>query len=674
MAKRSRQCHETTKRAPPRRYPQIGMLFAGVRALGLLCLMIPAYAEAAARRAGYLGPCAVAASKDAGTLYVANADARQLAFVDTATRRVTRTVSLPARPTGVAMSPDGRRLYVTCAAAGSTVWVLDVSSGAVCGRISAGHTACGPAVSPDGKRLYVCNRFDNDISVIDVESGREVGRAAAIREPVAAAITPDGKSLLVANHLPDDRADSLTVSAAVTVVDTRTRRTSTIRLPGGATGLRGLCVLPGGKYACVTHVLARYELPADRVTCGWMNANALSVIDTAKRTLVGTVLLDEMELGAGNPWGVACSGDGKRICVTHAGTGELSVIDAPALLRKLLAMPVKARPNALGEVAYDDRNELLDYFRRVRAERLGKGPFGHYNEGHLYTLGDAAGVSNDLTFLSGLRRRIRMGGNGPRGLAVAGLKVYVAEYFTDTLSVVDLRPAAPGPVAAIAMGPKPRLTPQRRGEMLFHDARLCFQQWQSCASCHPAARTDALNWDLLNDGMGNLKNTKSLLLAHKTPPAMSTGVRASGEGAVRAGLEHILFRKRPRAEAEAIDAYLKSLRPVPGPHLVGGRLGPPAKRGKVLFAQMGCAKCHPPPLYTDRRMYDVASKGPCDYQAKFDTPTLIEVWRTAPYMHDGRYKTVRDLIVKGRHGRRHGPLDSLNDKQIKDLVKFVLSL
>ena len=160
------------------------MLSAGLRALallGLLGLMIPASAGAAARRAGYLGPCAVAVSKDSGTLYIANADARQLAFVDASVGRVTRSVSFPARPTGVAISPDGRRLYVTCAAARSTVWVVDASSGAVCERISVGHTACGPAVSPDGKRLYVCNRFDNDISVIDIESAREVGRVPAVQ-------------------------------------------------------------------------------------------------------------------------------------------------------------------------------------------------------------------------------------------------------------------------------------------------------------------------------------------------------------------------------------------------------------------------------------------------------------------------------------------------------------
>ena len=52
------------------------------------------------------------------------------------------------------------------------------------------------------------------------------------------------------------------------------------------------------------------------------------------------------------------------------------------------------------------------------------------------------------------------------------------------------------------LGPEVPMTQTRRGEFFFNDASLCLQSWQSCASCHPDARTDALNWDLLNDGIG----------------------------------------------------------------------------------------------------------------------------------------------------------------------------
>jgi len=210
--------------------------------------------------------------------------------------------------------------------------------------------------------------------------------------------------------------------------------------------------------------------------------------------------------------------------------------------------------------------------------------------------------------------------------------------------------------------------------MLFNDATICYQHWQSCATCHPEGRADALNWDLLNDGAGTPKNTRSMLLAHRTPPSMSLGVRATAEVAVRAGVEHILFTQLPEGDAAAIDVYLKSLRPLPSPRLEGGRLSEAALRGKRLFEsrQVGCSRCHPAPLYTDGRMHDVGAPT-VDGIRRLDTPTLIEVWRTAPYLHDGRYATVERLLIEGRHGSRGDRLP-LDRREIGDLVEFVLSL
>ena len=279
----------------------------------------------------FLGPSVLAPSKDGRTLYVANADAKEVAFLSLPEGRVYRTVPVPGEPTGLTLAPHGTRLYVTCAAARSTVLVIDASSGQTKARIAVGHSACGPMVGPDGKRLYVCNRFDADVSVIDLEAGQEAARVPASREPVAAAVTPDGRSVFMANLLPAGRADGYDASAVVTVIDTATHETSSIRLPPGATGVRGICVGPDGQYAYATHVLAHYELPTTQVEHGWMNANALSVIDARKKERVNTVLLEDMERGAANPWGVACSADGKWLCVAHAGTHEVSLINAPGL-------------------------------------------------------------------------------------------------------------------------------------------------------------------------------------------------------------------------------------------------------------------------------------------------------------------------------------------------------
>ena len=107
-----------------------------------------AWAAIAAGETGeYLGPSALVVSSDAKTLYVANADARQVAWVDLSSGKVTRRVDVPAEPTGVVLSPDGAKLVVTCAAPRSTVVVIDTASGRVTATIPAGHTAIGPAIT-----------------------------------------------------------------------------------------------------------------------------------------------------------------------------------------------------------------------------------------------------------------------------------------------------------------------------------------------------------------------------------------------------------------------------------------------------------------------------------------------------------------------------------------------
>jgi cytochrome c peroxidase len=285
--------------------------------------------------------------------------------------------------------------------------------------------------------------------------------------------------------------------------------------------------------------------------------------------------------------------------------------------------------------------------------------------------------ANDLGFLHGLRRRVRLPGNGPRGLAVAGGKVYAAMYFSDALAVIDLsKPPSSASTTTIPLGAPPRMTEARRGDMLFHDATLCFEHWQSCATCHPDARTDALNWDLMNDGYGNPKNTKSMLLAHRTPPAMSESVRESAEAAVRAGFRNILFRQCSEGDAQAVDAYLKSLEAVPSPHLANGVFSPAARRGQSLFfsKRIGCAECHPAPLFTDLKPHNVGTRRACDQTADFDTPTLVEAWRTAPYLHDGSCRTIEELIRQGKHGKAGGVTAALNEREIADLAEYVLSL
>lgn len=586
----------------------------------------------------YFSPLDLVPDKEGKTLYIAEATAKQIAVFDVAAGKVTKTISLPTQPSGLALAADGLRLYVTGEAPDGQIYVVNLKTGKIAHTLAAGHTPNAPVLSPDGKTLYVCNRFNNNVSVIDLASGKTSANVAVTREPVAAAVTPDGRFLFVANRLPAGAADGDYSAAVVSVLDTAAKKVvTTIELLNGSMSLQDICISPDGKYAYLTHILARYQLPTTQLERGWMNTNALSIIDVPKKKLLNTVLLDDVDLGAANPWGVALTADGKYICVAQAGTDELSVIDRTKLHDKL--------SKAAGGEKVSDASSSAD------------------------------DVPNDLSFLVSLRRRLKLTGKGPRGLAILGTKVYVAEYFTDTLGVVDINPKVRPKPRSLALGPKKPLTVVRTGEMFFNDASLCFQHWQSCASCHPGGgRVDALNWDLLNDGLGNPKNTKNMLLAHKTPPAMATGVRDTAEAAVRAGIRHIQFAVRPEQDAVAIDEYLKSLKPVPSPYLAGGKLSKAAERGRKIFEKAGCAKCHPSPLYTDMKKYNVATGRDREKDLAFDTPSLIELWRTAPYLYDGRSATMKEVLTKHNPGDKHGQTSNLTDKQIDDLVQFILSL
>ena len=575
-----------------------------------------------------LSPAALAANSTGDDLYVIAATGRQLLVVNRATAAVSRRIPLPEAPSGIAISSDDMTLYVTAGLPQGCVLVIDSRTGATRGRIVAGYSPTAPVLSKDGNTLFVCDRFRSRLLAVDLAAQKIKGELPVGREPVAAARTPDGRFVLTARLLPAGPATGPVVAAEVVAVNTADLTVSArIALPNGSTSVRGICASPDGRYAYIVHTLAHYQLPTTQVDRGWMNTSALSIINTATWRRLNTVLLDDVDQGAANPWDVACTSDGRWLCVSHAGTHEISIINRPGLHRKL---------DAAGDGTQD--------------------------------------TSSDLSFLGDLRQRVRLPGKGPRGITISGHTLYVAEYFSDSMAAVDLTAEAKGKVESIPLGPTPELTDARRGEMLFHDADLCFQRWQSCASCHPDARADGLNWDLLNDGLGTPKNTKSLLWAHRTPPAMSLGVRETAETAVRAGIRHIQFVVRPEADAVAIDAYLKSLEPLPSPYLAGGQLDDKAERGKHVYEKAGCRECHAPPLYTSLKAYDVGTGTGREAGQAFDTPTLVELWRTAPYLHDGRAATLDEVLTRFNPGDRHGKTSTLTATELEELIAFLLSL
>jgi len=598
--------------------------------------------------ASYLSPECLAVSPDGKTLYATAATSGKLLVVDPANSKVVDEWSLKSDPSGVAVAADGT-VYVTGGDFDGRLYKLN-AQGKLVGKVVTGHTPQAPVVGPGGT-VFVLNRFNNNVVAVEASTMTVKATIPVLREPQAAVLGAGGKLLFVANLLPCCRATDDVVSASISVIDTATLKVvKNVSLPNGSTDVRGIGSSPDGKFVYVTHTFGRYQLPTTQLERGWMNTAGLSVLNGETGDYVNTALLDDVDLGAANPWGVAVSPDGKNLLVAHAGTREVSVIDREAFHARL---DLAAKGEKVTEVTKS-----------------------------------AADVPNDLSFLVTIRHRVKLPGDGPRGVSVIGEAGYTALYFADELAVFKLNDAVSKPVV-FALGPAVDLSKDRvrRGEMLWNDGSMCFQQWQSCASCHPDGRVDGLNWDLVNDGIGNPKQTKSLVYCHLTPPTMVTGIRPDMQACNRKGLTHIQFVVRPEEDALCLDAYVESLKPVPSPLLEKGTFGrlvlsDAAKRGEKVFKKAGCAECHPSAksgpngerLFTNLKKYNLELGIGNEEGREFDTPTLIEVWRSAPYLYDGRALTMEELLTTCNPKDTHGTTKALKPGEIKDLAEYILSL
>ena len=526
-----------------------------------------------------------------------------------------KSFTLNAPPTGIVC--DGDKAYITTFETKGELHILNITTGAIEASIPVGSGANAPLLNADRTKVYVSNQFANTIDEVSIQDKKVLRTVSVLREPRETIISKDGKFLFATNFLPAQRADLDIVASDVSIIDLANfEKIKDIKLANGSNALRGMCLTPDGKYIYVSHNLGRFQVPTSQLQQGWMNTSAFSVIDVAKQQCLGAILVDEPDRGAAGIWDINCTAD--KLYISHSGTHEISVIDHRAMLEKF--------------EKYENK-DALNY---------------------------------DLNFLYGLRKRIPLEGNGPREMILVDNQLIVPTYFTDVLNFLDTNSLA---VTGVALNPERVESAANKGEKIFNDASHCFQNWQSCNGCHPGdARTDGMNWDLMNDGVGNSKNCKSMLLSHRTGKSMITGIRASAEVAVRAGFKFIQFSEISEEQAVLVDDYLKSLKPVPSPLLVDGKLSPLAQKGRKVFEKFNCGECHSGVNFTDLKMHRIGER--VEFEAGWDTPTLREVWRTAPYLFDGRAATLRDVFKVDKHG-----IDKkLSEKNLDALVEYVSSL
>jgi DNA-binding beta-propeller fold protein YncE len=359
------------------------------------------------------------------------------------------------------------------------------------------------------------------------------------------------------------------------------------------------------------------------------------------------------------------------------------------------------------------QNERVDYDNQDRAHAVCFSP-----------LGDLAFVSmpgNNLLKVvdtySGESLSELLTENAPTGVAFdyASRRLYALNFLSRSVSVFDVNDLVSGvnnvaapvgaPVSLVAV--ESLAANVLRGKELFYDAtstRLNEEAYMSCASCHLDGTHDGRVWDFTGFGEG-LRNTIDLRGRAGTSHGrlhwsanfdevqdfegqirtfgagtglMENSSFASGNRAHPLGLaKHGLS-----ADLDALAAYVASLTQVPSsPHRnADGSLTADAVVGRTLFNQLNCYACHGGEQFTDSplgAMHDVGTLKPSSGQrlngplAALDTPTLLGVWATAPYLHDGSAPALLDVLTTANPTNAHGSTSGLTPTQLDQLVAYL---
>ncbi len=209
------------------------------------------------------------------------------------------------------------------------------------------------------------------------------------------------------------------------------------------------------------------------------------------------------------------------------------------------------------------------------------------------------------------------------------------------------------------------------GRALFHavgDSRVS-SDGRACASCHPDGRDDGLVWSS-PDGP---RQTPMLAgrLVH-TAPYGWTGSRDTIAGHMHDTMSRLHGKGLPDSDVDAIAAYITTLKtPTVSPHAADADVA----RGReiVLAEDTHCVQCHiPDGTFTDGQRHDVGSATVADRARAFDTPSLRFVGGTAPYFHDGRYATFRELFA-ATDGKM-GNTKQLSDRDLGALEAYLKTL
>lgn len=566
-------------------------------------------------------------SADGKLLACTNRDSGTVTIMSLPDHQKLHEVTIGKLPEGVAFLGDSHTLAAAIYAEDKVVFV-NGDEGKVVGNVDVFDEPYGIVSDRAGKRLFVTLDYPGRVVEIDVTEKKVVREMAAGSFARGIALTPDETQLLVSEYYTGE----------VRALDIATGQ-EVDHWPGVSNDnlARQIVVHPSRHKAYLAHIRSR-------VTAVHGEGSIfpyVSVLDLKPATEPDAkrrrrIPMDAF-LGAlvtANPWDCAISPDGKQFYVVFGGTDDMfacSVVD-------------------------DDYREIK---YRQYMPQIGKNP-----------------------------RAVRVSPDNKTFYVYTALDFQVTAYDAESLK----------PIAKVEVCKYPKSEELLRGKVLFYSALqpMASRRWISCSSCHPDGEPDGRTWH----NPEGLRNTQSLAGMAWTHPIHWSADRdevqdfehtvrgklMQGRGLVRGNLNPELGERNGglSADLDALAVYCNSHRYPPSPYAKNG-LSAAAKRGKEIFfaKETRCAECHSGPMYSDSApkspfvMHDVGT-GKDDPGEKlgpaYDTPTLLGIYRTAPYLHHGKAANLEDVIKKCNPNDKHGKTSHLNSDQVHDLVEFLKAL
>ena len=242
-------------------------------------------------------PHEVAVTPDGRKAYVSSVRGKSLSIVDLKHYKVTATLK-PDRvdyPHGMAVTPDGRRLLLT-GEGSRRLYLIDTTRDVVERAVTTSQSGSHMVVlAKEGRRAWIANRESESLSLYDLPTMRLIKTVKAGPGPEGIALSPNGRWVVTA----------LQRAGQVAIIDAAQGQIVT-RLPAGQTPIRVACP-PKGLIALVSN----------------RDSDDLTIIDLAARQVLKTVPVGR------RPGGVTTNLRGTRAYVSNTASGTVSIVALP---------------------------------------------------------------------------------------------------------------------------------------------------------------------------------------------------------------------------------------------------------------------------------------------------------------------------------------------------------